>query len=96
MQNHLKRCKVDAGNEANGALINNNNIYTNFGYPTDGLFGGSWFVAAPNVPGAVDYGHGNLNGSVTQPVQIGSFIEGFDTLLYTDLLMWFSGTVVVF
>ena len=49
-------------------------------------------MASPNVPGAVDYGHGNLNGSVTQPVQIGSFIEGFDTLLHADLSMWFSST----
>jgi hypothetical protein len=34
-------------------------------------------------------GYGNLNGSVAQPVQIGSFIEGFDTLLCADLSIWF-------
>jgi hypothetical protein len=57
---------------------------------------GSWFVTSPNVPSAVDYGHGNLNSSVTQPVQIGSLIEGFDTLLRADLSMWFLGALVMF
>jgi hypothetical protein len=58
-------------NELNESWIDNDDIYINSDCFIDGLIKGPWFQGLSNTPGAMDYGHENLESVCSDEIICG-------------------------